>query len=233
MTIKKYSLIVAIVSLWLLGLSLLAYAQSPSVTPTIQNQTQPDTEVAVLRAQLETMRQYDQRLLETVYWSLGGAGAIVLLVVGLGWYTNFRLHERDRAALKKELLASLSEEARTTAKEAVDRMQVDVKIIQMDLLELEATSWEAKGVYENALKNHVRMIETTRSIGYDRAVARTLEKMQRVLKARVKQFTDLPSEIPKPEFSAQLSLEITEMLENLPKGYSVIADNIRQLLRSQ
>ena len=49
------------------------------------------------------MERYDQRLLSTVYWSLGGMVTVIALVAGFGWYANFRAYDRDRAAFQQEL----------------------------------------------------------------------------------------------------------------------------------
>jgi hypothetical protein len=72
--------------------------------------TQPATE-PVLEAQLETMRGYDERLLATVYWSLGGVFLLVVLVGGINWFTNYRLYERERESLREASKLAAQEEA--------------------------------------------------------------------------------------------------------------------------
>src|SRR5215470_14487695 len=42
----------------------------------------------LLEAQLSTVREYDEKLLQTVYWSLGGVFLLVVLVGGINWFTN-------------------------------------------------------------------------------------------------------------------------------------------------
>ncbi len=83
---------------------------SPSVSEaagSLTSEPAADSEVAALRAQLEVMRQYDERLLQTVYWALGTALALVLFAAGAGWYINFRLYDRDKQALLAELRLEL------------------------------------------------------------------------------------------------------------------------------
>ena len=85
------------------------YAQSNTPTPITTviasqtNQDQIETKNAILTAQYDLMRQYDQRLLNTVYWSLSVVGALVVGLTALNWYTNNRLYERDKAIYQKEL----------------------------------------------------------------------------------------------------------------------------------
>jgi len=52
------------------------------------------------------MQTYTDRLLTTVYFSLGAVVVVAGLLVGFGWYTSFRVHERDLAAIRNELTAA-------------------------------------------------------------------------------------------------------------------------------
>ena len=91
-------------------------ASRPSVIPAHPQGTaprplsgNPDSAVAVLHAQLEERRESDDRLLATVHWSLGTIAAVSILLLGFGWWTNFRVYERDKAALRQDLAASLTD----------------------------------------------------------------------------------------------------------------------------
>src|SRR6266849_9833581 len=67
-------------------------ADVPSPTEVKQTQAgsqSPNEEVQALRAQLEVMRRYDDRILSTVYWSLGTVVLLAVLLYGFSWYTNF------------------------------------------------------------------------------------------------------------------------------------------------
>lgn len=76
--------------------------QAPQVT----EQTSPTPsldEKALLRGQLAEMREYDQRLLATVYWSLSGVFLLVVVIAGLNWFANYRVYERERESLIQEV----------------------------------------------------------------------------------------------------------------------------------
>lgn len=77
---------------------------------TVSSNTQSSGEALALRAQIEIMRQYDQRLLATVYWSLGVLATITIFLIGFGWFANFRLYERDKISLRQELMVFIQEE---------------------------------------------------------------------------------------------------------------------------
>jgi len=78
-----------------------------------------NTQIEVLKAQVEVMKGYQDNFLATVYWSLGGVFGIVVLLVGYNWFTNYKNQEKESQyfkdlisttldASKKELIGELS-----------------------------------------------------------------------------------------------------------------------------
>ncbi|MEH6999875.1 MAG: hypothetical protein V7542_15875 [Limnobacter sp.] len=72
----------------------------------------PSEEVIVLRAQLSEAQRFQEQVLSTVYWSLGTLGAVAVLLVGYGWWTNFRVYERDKQSLEREMRSILLDAVR-------------------------------------------------------------------------------------------------------------------------
>jgi hypothetical protein len=56
------------------------------------------------------MKEFDQKILDTAFWTIGIAGAMVTLLVGFSWFANLKLYDRDKAALTQELKSSLQQE---------------------------------------------------------------------------------------------------------------------------
>jgi hypothetical protein len=212
---------------WALWLSLSLHAQSPSPTPTVapsqavseSNQPTASDEVIILRAQLETMRQYDQRLLETVYWSLASIGAIVLLIVGLGWYTNFRLYKREISDIKRDVQIALRADMVAAARDAANSALSDFKKMQYQLLKIEAEKHEKDGYKGNAIFTYARMIEVAQSYAPELYVPEILDEMLRLLKTEG------------VRFHAGIASEILKAMEGLPKQYSADRDAILQLVK--
>jgi hypothetical protein len=67
-------------------------------------------EVKLLKAELQVVKSYQDDLLSTVYWSLGTLATIAVLLIGFSWFANFRIYERDKAALRDELHLELNDE---------------------------------------------------------------------------------------------------------------------------
>lgn len=88
-------------------------AASSPTSPASQN-----PEVLILRAQLADSQKFQEQILSTVFWSLGAVAGVTLLLVGFGWFTNFRVYERDRTSLERELRSHLVEEISRAKAEA-------------------------------------------------------------------------------------------------------------------
>jgi hypothetical protein len=208
------------------GVSLLAQPTSPtpnaipSPTVAVISQTRPSDEVIALRAQLETMRQYDQRLLETVHWSLGASVGIMLLVVGLGWYTNFRLYKREVTDVKRDIINALRGEMTSAAADAANSALRDFRKMQYQLMKIEAEKFEKDGYRGNAVFTYARMIEVAQSFHSDLYVPEILDEMLRLLKDE------------KTQFHAGISSEILKAVEGLPKDYAADKEAIVQLVRA-
>lgn len=67
------------------------------------------SEIDVLKERLDGVNQSNDKILQVVYWSLGTCVTIAILLVGYGWFSNFRMYERDRNSLEREL-KSLTQE---------------------------------------------------------------------------------------------------------------------------
>ena len=72
----------------------------------------PTNELAVLRAQLAESQRFQEQVLSTVYWSLGTVASVAVLLVGFGWFTNFRMYDRDKSALERDLRAQILDHSR-------------------------------------------------------------------------------------------------------------------------
>jgi hypothetical protein len=96
-------------------------------------QPKPSDEVIVLRAQLELMHRYAQRVLSTVYWSLAVVVTLVTVLVTIIGFLNLRVYERDKAVLRQELVGllpqQLSESQRTLGQEISAFQQKIQKIL--------------------------------------------------------------------------------------------------------
>ena len=105
-------------SIALMG-SMAAFAQTDSANT-------PAAELAVLKAQIETMREYQDQFLSMAQWSLGTVFGLALALAAFSWYTNKTSYERDRDALRQEIKA-LNDEARAAVLEEIRKASRDLE----------------------------------------------------------------------------------------------------------
>ncbi|MDC5235405.1 hypothetical protein OHX09_12430 [Acinetobacter baumannii] len=68
-----------------------------------------NTQIEVLKGQVEVMKSYQDNFLTTVYWSLGAVLGIVVLLIGYNWFTNFKSQEKEIVALKSLIQNELNQ----------------------------------------------------------------------------------------------------------------------------
>jgi hypothetical protein len=81
---------------------------SGGVAVALKNQPTPteSQEEKDLKIEIQLLKNFQASLLQTVYWSLGIVFAIALLLVGYNWISANKIFERDKGALKQDVLNS-------------------------------------------------------------------------------------------------------------------------------
>lgn len=62
-----------------------------------------------LKIENKIIKEFHEKILDTVYWSLGSVFGILALLLGFGWWSNFKLHEKDKKGILDEVSALISE----------------------------------------------------------------------------------------------------------------------------
>lgn len=110
----------------------------PALTAAVP--VQPAPEVAALRAQLEIIRNYQDRFIAIVQWALTTVVAVALGLAAFSWYTNKTSYERDRDSLRheretlrQELRALVTEEGQQITKELKSSLSAQQGAVQASL----------------------------------------------------------------------------------------------------
>jgi hypothetical protein len=110
----------------ILVLSLLSYsltesatqrqAQSPSATSAAAASASPrdvalklEAEITLLREQNKLIREFQNSILDTVFWALAGVVTIAIALAVFGWWSNFKVYENDKRRLQDDLNARMNE----------------------------------------------------------------------------------------------------------------------------
>src|SRR5690349_22451097 len=76
-------------------------AQTQFSTLLVKNDS---VEVERLKDEIQLLKSFQSDILQTVYWGLGAVFALALLLLGYNWISANKMYERDRNALKEEII---------------------------------------------------------------------------------------------------------------------------------
>lgn len=119
-------------------------------------------EVELLRAQLHYTRDFQDSLLSTVYWALGGTFVLAGLLLGFGWLANFKVYERDKAAMRSELEALLITRVSEITVEVGARLGQIPELIAEDVKKASANNERAVKAALEDVSNRVFALELRR-----------------------------------------------------------------------
>ncbi len=116
--------------------------------------------VAVLQAQVEQQRLYQEQLLQIVLWSIGGVIAVGIVLAGYSWYQNQTVYERDKQTLQKSFEASVD-----TARNGIEAQHAQALVIERaDTADRIKSSETA---LENRLMDEIKKVSDTRDERFD------------------------------------------------------------------
>lgn len=216
---------------------------TPAPTPT---PTPIPSEIQVLNAQIELMKDYDRKLLDTVYWALGTSVIVILAAASAGWFANFRSYERDKETMRNELINLINTRTADQKKEIrnlidsrmekiVDQIPTIVErsleplldqivnanlkilVVEMSVYDQEAKYWRSLKVFGNELLAYIKMLDKAVEGEWHPRITISLDGIQEALNSGA-------------EPSVYVIQRLTSVLDNLPSEYSVVADNIRSRL---
>jgi len=67
-----------------------------------------EAEIETLNVKFELLNTLNTKILNTIYFALGGIGTLVLAIIGLNFFQNFRLNERKVDSIQEELESKIS-----------------------------------------------------------------------------------------------------------------------------
>ncbi len=217
MTRKKYLIILFIC---LLSLST---AFADPIQPDFSTQLSSVTlQLTQLQNEMEIVKSYSSQFLQTIYWSLGVVASIALILVGFGWFTNFRLLDQEKKSIRSEMQTTLKSDLKDSLnriderysesqklvtdlieqaiKRSETRMLFDIgskhellesrtvdlersiQAIHYELEDIEYRRWTSEGVYTNAIRCAVGLVNIAISIKQDFRISRALDYILRSIK---------------------------------------------------
>jgi hypothetical protein len=204
----------------------------------VDQSTQNKNKIERIELQLQFMEKYDSRLISTVYWSLGTVVTIAILLVGFGWFANFRIHERDKSAMmqeingqfateKSDLEEYIRNEIEKTNKEIKDVINISVEIKRefknemltqkITLEKMESEQWEEKGVLANSLDCELRILNIVVGMDWSWRISNTVDRIEKLIASGA-------------EIDADLTHSIDTILQKMPKKYDLLKGRLKAVI---
>lgn len=202
-------------------------------TPTIS------VEVAVLTKQLETMQLYEDRLLDTVYWSLTGIAGVALALIAYSAISSFILFDRAKKELQSKIENSLRQEITEKVESAVERatkasseelalakreLTTEISQTQIMLHYEGSLVSETSGRLEDALLHMIEMLRNAIRYSRPELVPHSLFRIANILQSVSLQETRV--EVNRDSFD-RLVGSLRQLEEEYPKAVEVIRTLMR------
>lgn len=243
--------LILILALLLMAFSETTLAQATGSSPAV-------SQVEILSAQLQTMREYQSQFISMAQWSLEAVFAIALALGAFGWHTNKVAYQRDRDALqhevkllRDELLALVTNEVLIKSSElqsALGERAVGIKDdIEKSLdKKLEKMSARVSVAHASLLDVQAELIgreakESIQNKSYSWALYKYCELLDLCVKRQTDHYeaSEILDSINKilvtPDFrlDADTITNTVEALKRLPQRYQVVADKLIRRINNE
>lgn len=218
----------------------------------------PTTELAVLRAQLETTRQFQDSFISMGQWVLASAVGVAFAIAAFSWSSNRIAYERERDFLRQEAQTMRDQIATTIENEVLavaERLEKTIASKQLDIqeavekaLKSKFSSLESKisAVNERVLdlladSMEREAIESLAKQSYAWALYKYCELLDLIVERKTDHYEagDVLDEIRKivelPQFEpdADSVSKLTEALKRLPTRYHAVAETLTAKVKTR
>jgi hypothetical protein len=131
--------------------------------------------MAVLETKLDAAEKYNDKILTTVYWSIGALATVILFVLGLNLFNIYRNTEGLKRELKTSLHKEVITEVSKSAKQEVEKiiaselsnineMKSNLTEMKFNFQKMEVDKWKSDKVYQNVLSSSLDLLDTAKEM---------------------------------------------------------------------
>lgn len=154
-----------------------------TATPTQQIETVENISPTAYKLLYENQKESNDKILQTVYWSLGGILAVLLLIIGSNIFFNVRFNKKEVELITTELLSRLEEAKNQYLNEINQKIESSTtdlrKTIEEDKQELSKTYQELLKSYNDNLNLQIKTLKES----YEekaKLIAKQVERSERI-----------------------------------------------------
>lgn len=209
--------------------------------------------IQLLKSQLEMQADFNEKILDTVYWFLGTTTALFAIMLGFGWFSSYRDNKRHQEILRVHIDESAEKKfvelkgyVEDLEQEKFKKIEMDLKAIgssvsaqhksldasvkrlnaeiKLELAQLEYESWIGRKISANALRCTIEMIRYSSELDYNWQVSDALDRVHKLFKMNREGSLRLT-------LDADLSAQLMGALRELPERYNVVRESILVAMR--
>lgn len=193
-----------------------------------------NTQIEVLKAQVDVMKSYQDNFLTTVYWSLGAVLGIVVLLIGYNWFTNFKNQEKELQSLKnhieQELIAkksdldiSVNKQISSTIAKENNKLRRNILNLQHKIALMEFNNYKNKKSYANCIRMIREIIDINKELSYEYRIRDGLDNLVEIMELTFK-------EGKKYVMSTDIISILQEILLTVGDQYNPIKNRVNDLI---
>ncbi|MCD8435961.1 hypothetical protein LNJ03_11725 [Tenacibaculum dicentrarchi] len=208
--------------------------------------------ILVLETQFSTIESTNTKILNTVYWTLGGLMSVFLAIIGLNFFQNFNLNKKKVDSIKVELNNELIKGINMLSKNSIDNskeLRNDMNKLKNDLKEdidsdikssfnsykseLECLKSDYNEIYRNELKRNALEFKKEGKMGYVINLIKLLEiDIEKNYDFRIHESLELLSEcLDGNNANSENYTKINTILKKLPEEYELQRKNIESKMK--
>ena len=192
------------------------------------------SQIEVLKAQNEVMKDYQDKFLSTVQWSLSGVVGVVILLIGYNWFTNFKNQEKEIQTLKNyveqelrdkklELDSNINQKIKDMSERESKALWSDIYDIQYQLLLIEFNDCKSRKIYATCIRRVREMVDLSKKMKYEFRIKRSLDNLVDVLELTL-------NERHKKIMTADIISIIQETLSMTGDEYAPVKKRVNELI---
>lgn len=197
-------------------------------------------EISLLREQNKILLDHQANLLTVVTWSLGTLVTVAALLVGFGWWTNFKFYETDKLRLREELeskVIDLQSKAKLEATAVMlaheraldDRLDSKLSLFRTEVSEMKSSINLAIESVENQVRGiKVDILKVGNSLILAHKGVANAESELREVEEKIWQIRDVPMNILYTQFQG---IRAAMTAENEPQ-IRVVLDRMADTLET-
>jgi len=175
-----------------------AYGANVDNTLLQKNLDAANTQIEVLKAQVEVMKSYQDNFLTTVYWSLATVLGIVVLLIGYNWFTNFKSQEKELQSLKNhieqelnvkksDLDVSVNKKISSTIAQENNKLKRDLLNLKHKILLIEFNNYKNKQIYANCIRVIREIIVINKELSSEYRIREGLDNLVEIMELTFKE----------------------------------------------